>query len=146
MNNITVHINGKDFIIDIAKAKSLGLLKADTTIRDFRVGDVFMTSHSSAIIIVKYGYASGEQKYSIAGLNGGSDIFSDFSDKGATKVFGCATKEEVLKFLNRPHAGIKFIKNINADFSLLLARVLKTYVAAESLISSKENGDCEYNG
>jgi hypothetical protein len=139
MNNITVHIDGKDFIIDIAKAKSLGLLKADTTIKDFRVGDVFMTSHSSAVIIVKCGYASrGEQKYSIAGLSGGLDIFSDFGEKGATK-------EEVLKFLNRPHAGIEFIKNINADFSLLLSRVIDQHVA-ESLISSEDNGDCEYNG
>ena len=139
MNNyVTVQINGKDYIIDIAKAKSLGVLKEDTTIKDFKVGDVFVTDVGNAVIIVSAGYS---YKYSIAGLYGDLNVFSDFGAQGATR-------EEMLKFLNSKSQGYtrKFVKNINADFSLLLAKVLEQHAQDEALKELQEDIDCEYDG
>lgn len=127
-NNVTVQISGKDYIIDIAKAKSLGVLKEDTTIKDFNVGDVFINDVGIAVIIVPAGYGN---RYSIAGLHGDLNVFSDFGAHGATRA-------EILEFLNSKSRGYtrKFVKNINADFSLLLAKVLNDHAQAEALQES----------
>ena len=138
-NDVTVQISGKDYIIDIAKAKSLGVLKEDAAIKYFKVGDVFVTDTvGSAVIIVSAGYSN---RYSIAGLGGGLNVFSDFGAHGATR-------EEMLKFLNAKTQGFtkKFVKNINADFSLLLAKVLKDHAQDEAQKALQEGGDCEYDG
>lgn len=143
-NNVSVQINGKDYIIDIAKAKSLGVIKEDATIKDFSVGDVFVNDVfvndvGNAVIIVPTGYS---YRYSIAGLWGDLNVFSDFGAQGATK-------KEMLQFLNaETHGGIswKFVKNINADFSLLLTKVLKDYADAEALKALEKGSEGGCNG
>lgn len=115
-----VTIEGKEYEIDIEKAKELGVLKEDATIKDFKVGDVFVpASGGYKIIIVQNGFAcsSEEQKYNIAGLYG-FEIYSDFGSQGLNKT-------EMLAWLNESWNGehAKFIKNINNDIEELLSNL-----------------------
>lgn len=128
-----VTIDGKEYEIDIEKAKELGVLREDTTIKDFKVGDVFLPGCGSKLIIVQNGYASSskEQKYNIAGLYG-FEIYSDFGSQGLNKT-------EMLAWLNKSNNGnhTKFIKNINNDIEELLNQVMSDCDAVK---------DCENNG
>lgn len=117
MKEITVKIEETEYIIDLEKAKELGVLKEDTTIKDFKVGDVFsLPWYGDNIIIVQNGYASSskEQKYNIAGLDG-LGLYLDFGSQGLNKT-------EMLAWLNKSNNGkhVKFIKNINNDIAELL--------------------------
>jgi hypothetical protein len=123
MKEIKVTIEGEEYNIDIEKAKELGVLKVpkvDTTITDFKVGDVF-SSGFGPVLIVQNGWPliSAEQRYNIAGLDG-LFLFSNFSDKGLSK-------EEMLAYLNKGDAGLgyKFIKNVNSEIETLLRNTLK---------------------
>jgi hypothetical protein len=112
-----ITIEGKEYTVDIAKAKELGVLKEDATIKDFKVGDVFsLPWYGDNIIIVQNGYVSSskEQKYNIAGLDG-LGIYPDFGSQGLNKT-------EMLAWLNKSNNGkrTKFIKNINNDIAELL--------------------------
>ena len=112
-----ITIEGKEYTVDIAKAKELGVLKEDATIKDFKVGDVFsLPWYGDNIIIVQNGYVSSskEQKYNIAGLDG-LGIYPDFGSQGLNKT-------EMLAWLNKSNNGkhVKFIKNINNDIQKLL--------------------------
>ena len=115
MKEIKVTFEGKDFTINIDKAKKLGVLKEDKTIKDFQVGDVF-SSGFDPILIVQNGWpiTSKEQRYNIAGLDG-LFLFSNFSDKGLNK-------EQMLAYLNRGDDGVgyKYVKNINKEIKTLL--------------------------
>ena len=106
-----VTIEGKEYEIDIEKAKELGVLKEDATIKDFKVGDVFVPASGGKVIIVQNGYTDykREQKYNIAGLDG-LELYSDIGSQGLNKT-------EMLAWLNRSWNGkhTKFIKNINND-------------------------------
>jgi len=118
MKEITVNIEGTEFIIDLEKAKELGVLREDTKIKDFNVGDVFLTSSGSKVMIVQSGYASfnQEQKYNFAGLDG-LRFFSNFGKEGATK-------EKIISYLNQKiyfEKNSKFLKNINEDISKLIS-------------------------
>lgn len=114
-----VTIEGKEYEIDIEKAKELGVVK-ENTIKDFEVGDVFsLPWYGDNIIIVQNGYVSSskEQKYNIAGLDG-LGLYSDFGSQGLNKT-------EMLAWLNKSNNGMhaKFIKNINNDIQKLLSNL-----------------------
>jgi len=126
MKEITIQIEGQDFIIDLDKAKELGVIKEDSTIKDFKVGDVFLLSGGCKVIIVQTGYTSFyesdvEQRYSFAGLAAGLDLFSSFGKEGGTR-------KEVLAYLNNGDSysdtPAKFLKNINKDISRLLSKLV----------------------
>ena len=114
MKEITVNIEGKEYTIDIEKAKSLGILK-DKTIKDFKVGDVYLYNdgENTKIIIVENGYYDvyTPRRWNIAGLDGGLRVFADFGSDGASK-------KQMLEYLNDGHK--KFIKNINEDIKSLI--------------------------
>ena len=120
MKEIKVTIEGEEYNIDIEKAKELGVLKEDKTIKDFQVGDVFSTGFDP-ILIVQNGWpiTSKEQRYNIAGLDG-LFLYSNFGDKGLSK-------EEMLKYLNKGDDGFgyKFVKNVNSEIETLLRKTLE---------------------
>jgi len=120
MKEIKVTIEGKDFTINLEKAKSLGLLEEDTTIKEFFVGDVF-SSGFNPILIVQNGWpdTSKDPRYNIAGLDG-LFLYSDIGSEGASK-------EEMLKYLNKGDDGFgyKFVKNVNSEIETLLRNTLQ---------------------
>lgn len=124
MKEITVNIEGKEFIIDLEKAKELGVLKEDKTIKDLQVGDVFLLASGSKVIIVQNGYnniySDTEQRYNFAGLGYSLDLYSSFGKEGGTK-------EEVLAYLNNGNYFLerptKFLKNINKDVENFLQKL-----------------------
>jgi hypothetical protein len=125
MKNINITIEETEYIFDIEKAKELGVLKEDKTIKDLQVGDVFLLSSGSRVIIVQTGYTSiydsnNEQRYNFAGLGKGLDLYSSFGKEGGTK-------EEVLSYLNNGNSfserPAKFLKNINKDVEKLLVKL-----------------------
>ena len=113
MKEITLNIEGKEYTIDIEKAKSLGILKEDKTIKDFKVGDVYLYKETTKIIIVENGYCDVNtlHRWNIAGLDQGLRVYSDFGRNGASK-------EQMLEYLN--DGPKKFIKNINEDIKSLM--------------------------
>ena len=112
MKKFKVTIEGEDFYIDIDQAQKLGLLKQEPFIKDFNVGDLFVTKNGGAIIIVSCGYNSN--KYSIAGLFG-LTVFSNFGSDGGTK-------KQILEHLKLVHA--KFVRNINSDVESLVEKFI----------------------
>ena len=112
-----VTIEGKEYEIDIEKAKELGVIKEDNSIKDFKVGDVFRLHYGgNFIVIIETGYHSfGKERYSFTGLDNVISNYSSFGPEGGTK-------EDVLKQLNKWKArdAIVFLKNINEDFKKLL--------------------------
>jgi hypothetical protein len=114
MKEITVNIEGTEYTIDIEKAKSLGILK-DKTIKDFKVGDVYLYNDRAniKIIIVESGYCDVDtsHRWNIAGLDHGLRVYSDFGSEGASK-------KQMLEYLN--DGPKKFIKNINEDIKSLM--------------------------
>jgi hypothetical protein len=95
------------------------VLKEDATIKDFKVGDVFVPASGGKVIIVQNGYTDykREQKYNIAGLDG-LGLYPDFGSQGLNKT-------EMLAWLNKSNNGMhaKFIKNINNDIQKLLSNL-----------------------
>ena len=124
MKELNITIEGTEYIFDIEKAKSLGVLREDTTIKTFEVGDLYLLHNCSPLIIVEHGFASlqyGESiLYNIIGLWSGLQTYSDFP---------CgATREEMLAHLNSyaKDKALKFVKNIDADFKALVDTTLKS--------------------
>lgn len=115
-----VTLEGKEYEIDIEKAKELGVIKEDNSIKDFEVGDVF-SSGFNPILIVQNGWpdASKEKRYNIAGLDG-LYLYSDMGNKGVGK-------QEMLDWLNdrERYEGLQFIKNVNSEIDTLLRNTLK---------------------
>lgn len=119
MKEITVNIEGKEFIIDLEKAKSLGVLKEDKIIKDFNVGDMYsITNGYEAIIIVETGWNSC--LYNIIGLCDDLSYYSDFGKEGISK-------EKMLEYLQMNYTTKHFVKNINSDFKKLVKEALKNY-------------------
>jgi hypothetical protein len=119
MKEIKVTIEGKEFTIDIEQAQKLGLLKEDTTIKDFHHGDMYSVSDGyEAIILVENGYKS--RKYNIIGLCNSLEYYSDFSGNGISK-------EKMLEYLNDDFTTKNFIKNINDDFEKLVKDALTDF-------------------
>lgn len=101
-----IEIEGKEYEIDISRAKELGICK-ETKITDFSVADVFENKNGSRILIVQSSYSFA--KYNIAGLSG-LYLFSNFDEP--------LSREQMLLFLNNRE--YKFIKNINSDIETLI--------------------------
>jgi hypothetical protein len=105
-----IEIEGKEYEIDISRAKKLGICKeTHKKITDFSVGDVFESEDCLRILIVQSVYS--KTKYNIAGRNG-LYLYSDF---GETPF----NQEQMLEYLNN-HQKYKFIKNINSDIETLI--------------------------
>ena len=127
MKEHTFKIDGIEYTIDLEKAKSLGLLKT-TGITEFRTGDVYefrtgdvyeLTTSGNKVVIIPCGYSScygDEPTWTFAGLYNTLDVYSSFGKKGATK-------KEMLEWLNSKMPNIRFIKNINDEFSKLLKNI-----------------------
>jgi hypothetical protein len=124
MEELKVTIEGVEYTIDIEKAKSLGVLKQDAAIKKIEVGDLYLLANVSPLIIVEHGFASlgsGEAiLYNFIGLWSGLQTYSDFPHG--------ATEEEMLAFLNEgiKSKELKFIKNIDIDFTRLIESVVKS--------------------
>ncbi len=124
MKELKVAIEGVEYIMDVEKAKSLGVLREDTTIKKIEIGDLYLWHNVSPLIIVEHGFASlgsGEAiLYNFIGLWSGMQTYSDFPHG--------ATQEEMLAFLNESvkDKALKFVKNIDVDFTRLLDSVIKS--------------------
>jgi len=124
MKELNITIQGTEYIFDIEKAKSLGVLREDTTFKALEVGDLYLLHNCSPLVIVEHGFASvidGETMlYNIIGLWSGLQTYSHFPSG--------ATREEMLALLNNyaKDKALKFVKNINADFTALLDSVVKS--------------------
>jgi hypothetical protein len=112
-----VTIEDKEYNIDIEKAKELGVLKEDSTIKSFTIGDTYRLKSGNYVVVVEVGYnLYGENlRYSFAGYQGKLQNYSPFGKEGGTE-------EQVLERLNHYQAneGAVFVKNINEDFKNLL--------------------------
>jgi len=115
-NSMRITIEDKEYLIDIEKAKELGVLKEDNSIKSFKVGDAFRFKHGNIIVIIETGFNSPDRRrYSFSGLYDSIGNYSTFGSEGGTK-------EEVLKQLNKwkDSERIVFVKNINEDFAKLI--------------------------
>lgn len=112
-----VTIEGKEYNIDIEKAKELGVLKEDNTIKSFKIGDTYRLKAGIYVVVVEAGYNlyGDNLRYSFAGYQGKLQNYSTFGKEGGTE-------EQVLERLNNYQAnqGAVFVKNINEDFKNLL--------------------------
>jgi len=115
-NSMRITIEDKEYLIDIEKAKELGVLKEDNSIKSFKVGDAFRLKHGNIIVIIEAGYNDFDKlRYSFSGLCDSIGNYSTFGSEGGTE-------EQVLKQLNKwkDSERIVFVKNINEDFAKLI--------------------------
>jgi hypothetical protein len=112
-----ITIEDKEYLIDIEKAKELGVLKEDDSIKSFKVGDAFKLSNGNIAVIIEMGYNDSvyKRRYSFTGLCNELLNYSTFGSEGGTK-------EEVLEQLNKWKDSelMVFVKNINEDFAKLI--------------------------
>lgn len=109
--NKKIEIEGKEYSIDIEKAKSMGLLiEQKTLIEDFDVGDLFKFPCGSNVIIVTNGYRF-EPMYNIIGLSDSFEMYSDFGRDGLSY-------NDMLEWLNKGKA--VFVKNLNEDLRKII--------------------------
>ena len=114
-DQIKISIEGQDYNVNLEKAIELGVISKDSTIKDFNVGDLFVSKYGIKMIIVDHGYFSGVEKakYNIIGLRNSFQVYSDFRSG--------ATKDEIINYLN--DVNFKFVKNLNKDLENLLGNV-----------------------
>lgn len=111
-----ITIEGKEYTVDIAKAKELGVIKETLPlITNFEIGDAYRLKYGNSIVVVEAGYADGDGvRYSFSGFGNELCNYSSFGKRGGTR-------EQVLEYLNAyQKKGAVFIKNINEDFKKLL--------------------------
>jgi len=112
-----VTIEGKEFEIDLERAKELGVLKETLQpITDFEIGDAYRLIHGNIIVVVEAGYVYDDAaRYSFSGFGDELHNYSPFGKQGGTR-------EQVIECLNayQKNQGAVFIKNINEDFKKLL--------------------------
>ena len=104
-NEYKFNHEGKDYVIDLDKAKELGLLKEDTEIKSFKAGDIFKGVFYTVCVIKRY----PGHKYIFCGLNG--DLCSEYSD-------GEMSYDTMLRLLNNPMSKYVFVKNINDSYKV----------------------------
>ena len=112
--NKKIEIEGKEYSIDIEKAKSMGLLiEQKTLIEDFDVGDLFKLPCGSNVIIVTNGYNgyNFEQMYNIISLYDSFEMYSDFGRNGLSY-------NDMLEWLKESEA--VFVKNLNEDLRKII--------------------------
>lgn len=106
-----IEIEGKEYSIDIEKAKSMGLLiEQKTRIEEFDVGDWFKLPCGSNIIIVTNGYRL-DRMYNIIGLCDSFEMYSDFGRDGLSY-------NDMLEWLNKSDA--VFVKNLDEDLRKII--------------------------
>jgi ribosomal protein S18 acetylase RimI-like enzyme len=117
MNEIT--INDKTFLIDIERAKSLGLItEKRKQIVHFEDGDLFAGEHLS-VVVMRRSYKSDFWDI-VAAEYRGLEHFSDFGvDREHSEGL---TFDEMLDFLNNRE--LSFVKNINYDIKNLVKEIL----------------------
>jgi len=111
-----ITIEDKEYLIDTEKAKELGVLKEDNSIKSFKVGDAFKLVNGNIVVIIETGYNDfDKRRYSFTGLCNELLNYSTFGSIGGTE-------EEVLKQLNKwkDSERMVFVKNINEDFAKLI--------------------------
>jgi hypothetical protein len=107
---------GKEFEIDLERAKELGVLKETLQpITDFKIGDAYRLKQGNFVVVVEAGYAYDDAaRYSFSGFGDELYNYSPFGKQGGTR-------EQVIESLNAyQKKGAVFIKNINEDFKKLL--------------------------
>lgn len=117
MKEITINIEGKEYTVDITKAKELGVLKETLQpITNFEIGDAYRLFTGNILVVVEAGYAYDDaMRYSFSGFGDELYNYSSFGKQGGTT-------EQVLERLNayQKNQGAVFVKNINEDFKKLL--------------------------
>jgi len=109
--NKKIEIEGKEYSIDIEKAKSMGLLiEQKKLIKDFDVGDLFRLSDDCNVVIVNNGYRF-EPMYNIIGLSNSFEMYSDFGRDGLSY-------NDMLEWLKESEA--VFVKNLNEDLRKII--------------------------
>jgi hypothetical protein len=114
-----INIEGKEYEIDINRAKELGLCKeTHKKITDFSAGDVFESKSGTRILIIETSYSN--TKYNIAGRNG-LYLYSNFNETpfNREQMLEYLNGEQMLEYLNDDRK-YKFIKNINSDIDALI--------------------------
>jgi hypothetical protein len=115
-NSMKITFEGKEYLIDIDKAKELGVLKEDDSIKSFKIGDAFKLGNGNIAVIIETGYNPVLEvpRYSFTGLCNSLLNFSTFGSEGGTE-------EQVLNQLNKckKSGGVVFVKNINEDIAEL---------------------------
>jgi len=101
-----IEIEGKEYEIDVERAKELGICKEVQKIKDIKAGDVFEDCELRVMLIQPI-YGFGE--FNIAGLNGLLP-YRDFN--------ALLSREDMIEFLNE--GGFKFIANINDQINELI--------------------------
>lgn len=108
---------GKEFEIDLERAKELGVLKETLQpITNFEIGDAYRLKYGNIVVVVEAGYAYDDAaRYSFSGFGDELCNYSPFGKQGGTT-------EQVLERLNayQKNQGAVFVKNINEDFKKLL--------------------------
>ena len=108
---MVIKIEGKEFEIDIERAKGLGICKEVKKVKDIKAGDVFEQFSGflfrQRVMLIQPIYGFGE--FNIVGLNGLLP-YSDFN--------ALMSREDMIEFLNE--GGFKFIANINDQINELI--------------------------
>lgn len=107
-----ITISGKNYKIDVERAKKLRIITEDNDIVSFNTGDLFRSENGNCrIIVVETGFESN--MYNIMGL--GFEYYSDFPSKGISK-------KEMLDFLNGGDDGTRFIfvTNLNGRLNEII--------------------------
>jgi hypothetical protein len=110
MNKQVVTIGDKNYIIDLDRAKFLGLC-VENKIESFNVGDVFRSASGLvSILILECNCTIAEDtRYQIAGRNG-LETYSEFDEP--------VTAQEILEYLN--DEGYTHVGNINDKVARLI--------------------------
>jgi len=113
MNKQVVTIGDKNYIIDLDRAKELGIC-IENKIESFSVGDVFRsTSGLVSILILECNCAVAKNtRYQIAGRQG-LETYSDFDEP--------ITAEEIVEYLN--DGGYTRVGNINDEVARLIGEL-----------------------
>lgn len=120
MSTKKITIEGKQYNLDVERAKSLGILAEEKKVfESFDVGDLFLVG-TCPVVIINNGYQDhdSQERFGIVGLYHSLGFYSDFKEKGATR-------EEVLSWLNTGLEKV-FVKNINSDFGKILNEAVGT--------------------
>lgn len=113
--NTEITIDGQTFIIDLERAKELGLMTAKRKNIEFITnGDLFSDGYHLSVLVIRQGYESS--KWNILNAEDhGFKFYSDFTDKGVST-------QEMLDFINSRE--LNFVKNMNSDLKSIVKNAL----------------------
>lgn len=113
--NTEITIDGQTFIIDLERAKELGLMTAKRKNIEFITdGDLFSDGYYLSVLVIRQGY--GSSKWNILNAEDhGFGFYSDFADKGVST-------QEMLDFINSRE--LNFVKNMNSDLKNIVKNAL----------------------